>query len=379
MKSPVSTCGVYSGLRLPRSASAIWVARRPRVLPSASTTYQSRWRLAGSGYKGLHRAKTARTSPTRPGDDSHLARRAPDVLYCRAEQCRIPCGHRSGAEEPKRPMQVSGANRTNPVRSAISFSASPTANSAGDRKRGLAVRGNGIVRPGPAGQDRHSGDDCAAQLLRGHRRGGAPPAAPPTPGGRPPPPGQPRRRARRPRPSAGAVTLLAGRDHAAQVLLLRLPLPPAQLHDRQQPAPERPADRRRQRRRRSRQDLLPRGRRPERRQPGPLGRDDQRRPTGPQRPLQLPDLPPDARPRRPPARRAPRPRSASASPSTATPSRSSAPTNTGCSAGRFGAGRSGHTHQGQDVMAACGTPLVAARGGTRPVLRLPGQPPATTS
>jgi murein DD-endopeptidase MepM/ murein hydrolase activator NlpD len=32
-------------------------------------------------------------------------------------------------------------------------------------------------------------------------------------------------------------------------------------------------------------------------------------------------------------------------------------------AGRFGAARSGHTHQGQDVMAACGIPLVAARGG----------------
>jgi murein DD-endopeptidase MepM/ murein hydrolase activator NlpD len=29
----------------------------------------------------------------------------------------------------------------------------------------------------------------------------------------------------------------------------------------------------------------------------------------------------------------------------------------------FGAGRTGHVHQGQDVMAACGTPLVAARGG----------------
>jgi murein DD-endopeptidase MepM/ murein hydrolase activator NlpD len=29
----------------------------------------------------------------------------------------------------------------------------------------------------------------------------------------------------------------------------------------------------------------------------------------------------------------------------------------------FGAGRNGHTHQGQDVFAACGTPLVAARGG----------------
>src|SRR5215213_9400791 len=35
-------CGVYSGLFLPRSVSAIWVASRPSVLPSASTTYQ-RW------------------------------------------------------------------------------------------------------------------------------------------------------------------------------------------------------------------------------------------------------------------------------------------------------------------------------------------------
>lgn len=36
----------------------------------------------------------------------------------------------------------------------------------------------------------------------------------------------------------------------------------------------------------------------------------------------------------------------------------------GDGAARFGSGRSGHTHQGQDVFAACGTPLVAARGGT---------------
>jgi hypothetical protein len=35
----------------------------------------------------------------------------------------------------------------------------------------------------------------------------------------------------------------------------------------------------------------------------------------------------------------------------------------GSSGARFGAPRSGHTHQGQDVMAACGTRLVAARGG----------------
>jgi hypothetical protein len=35
----------------------------------------------------------------------------------------------------------------------------------------------------------------------------------------------------------------------------------------------------------------------------------------------------------------------------------------GGSGSRFGAGRAGHRHQGQDVPAACGTPLVAARGG----------------
>jgi murein DD-endopeptidase MepM/ murein hydrolase activator NlpD len=36
----------------------------------------------------------------------------------------------------------------------------------------------------------------------------------------------------------------------------------------------------------------------------------------------------------------------------------------GSSGSGFGSARSGHTHQGQDVMAACGLPLVAARGGT---------------
>jgi murein DD-endopeptidase MepM/ murein hydrolase activator NlpD len=33
-------------------------------------------------------------------------------------------------------------------------------------------------------------------------------------------------------------------------------------------------------------------------------------------------------------------------------------------AARFGAGRGGYSHEGQDVFANCGTPLVAARGGT---------------
>jgi murein DD-endopeptidase MepM/ murein hydrolase activator NlpD len=35
----------------------------------------------------------------------------------------------------------------------------------------------------------------------------------------------------------------------------------------------------------------------------------------------------------------------------------------GMGAGRFGAARQGHRHEGQDTFARCGTPLVAARGG----------------
>src|SRR4051794_21383617 len=38
--------------------------------------------------------------------------------------------------------------------------------------------------------------------------------------------------------------------------------------------------------------------------------------------------------------------------------------NYGSAADRYGAARSGHTHQGQDVMANCGLKLVAAQGGT---------------
>jgi hypothetical protein len=41
----------------------------------------------------------------------------------------------------------------------------------------------------------------------------------------------------------------------------------------------------------------------------------------------------------------------------------------------FGAPRSGHTHQGQDVFADCGEPLVAARGGT--AATRPGAPATT--
>src|SRR5262245_43854105 len=43
MKSPVSTCGVYVGLCLPRRREAIWLASLPSTLFWASTTYQPCW------------------------------------------------------------------------------------------------------------------------------------------------------------------------------------------------------------------------------------------------------------------------------------------------------------------------------------------------
>ena len=69
-KSPVSTWGVYSGLRLPRSVSAIRVASRPRVLPSASTTIPVSLAVGGCGDVGLHDEKPRRKRPARRADDS---------------------------------------------------------------------------------------------------------------------------------------------------------------------------------------------------------------------------------------------------------------------------------------------------------------------
>src|SRR5918998_6401738 len=50
-KSPTSTWGVYWALCLPRNTRAISVERRPRVLPSASTTYHLRSTSSGRAMK----------------------------------------------------------------------------------------------------------------------------------------------------------------------------------------------------------------------------------------------------------------------------------------------------------------------------------------
>ena len=111
-----------------------------------------------------------------------------------------------------------------------------------------------------------------------------------------------------------------------------------------------------------RADLLPQRRRAERAEHDPLGRD--RRRTGDRRATA--STPSRSAPR--PGRRRPGPRRRSSALSLSFAFYGYAfpllgDHDFGDAGARFGAARSGHTHQGQDVMAACGTPLVAARGG----------------
>jgi hypothetical protein len=48
-KSPVSTCGAKVGLCLPRSSTAVWLARRPSTTSVASMTSQARVTSPGLG------------------------------------------------------------------------------------------------------------------------------------------------------------------------------------------------------------------------------------------------------------------------------------------------------------------------------------------
>ena len=156
------------------------------------------------------------------------------------------------------------------------FQRDPTANSAGDRKRGL--RCAGMAAPaGLAGKTIVIGG--APHCWPWRRPPRREPAAP-----------RPRAAAAAARSPTGAPAADPERRHpepvsaktcAPQVLLLRLPLSPPELHDRQHPGAERPPHRRRQRRRRNRRELLPQRRRPRTSRPRPLGRHHGRRPAGP--------------------------------------------------------------------------------------------------
>ena len=202
--------------------------------------------------------------------------------------------------------------------------------------------------------------------------GAASPAAPRRPPAAPPP------RQRRPTakgspsgapasaPSAGALTLVAAEDDPAQVLLLRLPLPPASASRSAAPSPKTTS--------RSTSSTAT----------GEVVKTFYRKDVAPNvdSKVRWDGTTNEGRPARN-GRYSFRisPQSATA----AAPAARKATASTtlslgfafygyafpilgahefGMGAGRFGAARSGHTHQGQDVMAACGTPLVAARGGT---------------
>ena len=137
-------CGVYSGLRLPRRVSAIWVASRPSVLPVASTTSQLRSRVCGCRHVRLHEARGSARTPKRrrPGRSVAHARcratRPGARLYCRAdsvpaESRRVRHGRRGTGEPFGGRRRRSPRGRIGRIAPAVAphFSASPSANPVG--------------------------------------------------------------------------------------------------------------------------------------------------------------------------------------------------------------------------------------------------------
>ena len=167
-------------------------------------------------------------------------------------------------------------------------------------------------------------------------------------------------------PSAGAIALVAGTTSPRKSFYFGYRYPRLSLHDRQHSARQRHPDRRRRRRPApsSRPSIGKTSPRTSKTRCAGTGR-----PTKVDRPATVatasgsaPSRPPP--PPRPPARPRARPPLSLAFAFYGYAFPILGDHEYGMSAGRFGAGRTGHTHQGQDVMAACGTPLVAARGGT---------------
>ena len=111
------------------------------------------------------------------------------------------------------------------------------------------------------------------------------------PGRQPDQEGQPPAAARQPNRAPATSACSTREDEAAQVLLLRLPLPAPDLRPRQRPAGKRHPHRSREHGRRSRPHLLPQRRAAGSPPRDPLGRHHRRRQAGAQRPLQLPHQP----------------------------------------------------------------------------------------
>ena len=116
-KSPVSSCGVYFGLCLPRRTLAISLARRPRGLPVASTTHQARdaWacalvitkRLAGERAGGGLGLRGRQIEPFERGRQQAREPRGARETTRRASPCQGEAGELDASH--RAPSAASGA------------------------------------------------------------------------------------------------------------------------------------------------------------------------------------------------------------------------------------------------------------------------------
>src|SRR5436190_827868 len=114
-KSPVSTCGAKTGLCLPRSSRAAWLASRPSTTPSASITCQVRWTSPGLGVyvrtrdlrllvgiRGWPRAR--HRAPGQPTQDTRSAAGGPGLVPDRLSGL----GDRAVGAEHQKPVEGTG-------------------------------------------------------------------------------------------------------------------------------------------------------------------------------------------------------------------------------------------------------------------------------
>src|SRR3954451_2889787 len=143
-KSPTSQCGVYSGLVLPRSLSAIWVASRPSVLPLASTTTQLRSRFAGVATKVfIYRRERVAGQRQFAGPPPVIRPSGISILPPVCSTCRVPCRcARERGNQLRRPLPGPPRGRIDPSGVVALFCASPSAHPVGVENDGLTSSGN---------------------------------------------------------------------------------------------------------------------------------------------------------------------------------------------------------------------------------------------
>ena len=158
-KSPVSTCGVYSGLRLPRSASAICGRQAAERLPGGVDDEPVALAVVGVGDVGLHGVKKPRGGARRRsmiGKSARARIRRPDDRICGelprcrrgSPRSRAPGQATPPLRGPKRRVPAT-ADTSRVARAPAARAADELASPAQEAPAGARHRAHGRTPPPP--------------------------------------------------------------------------------------------------------------------------------------------------------------------------------------------------------------------------------------